>query len=507
MINKNKVTILNAVSAVILTLVNGFLGIITTKMVIEYFGSDFNGLNSTANQIINVLLVLEGGFTLASNVVLFAPLSKDDYSKVNGILFVTREKFRKIGALFFSFGFIISVVYVFIVNSDLDSILVFFTIIITVIPSAFNLYYATTYRVLIQTMQKEYIINFANVITIGLGHITTIIMIICDGSVWMVRFITMIFSVINSILIALYAKKVCKFLIIKKAEENIIIPGTKDVMIQKITGIIYNSAPIVFLSIAPSGGTTLASVYAVYNNVFNMLKSLLRGIIDAPRLSIGQMLSEGKKERVWDIFIQYEFLAVFSIFTTMSTTYGLILPFISIYTKGIADANYYDIAIAVLMVLISVIEMLHIPCGHIINMAGEFRISKDFQMWSCIVLVITMTAGGIKWGVYGLLFSVLLVSILLAVLEIGYVHIYFFKNKIKYFFRIVLPYSIMGIITSVFERQLTVNIDGFFSFILYGFIITSINFIFALLIGFVFEKRIMLAFSKRILGLLKVKIN
>ena len=133
MINKNKVTILNAVSAVILTLVNGFLGIITTKMVIEYFGSDFNGLNSTANQIINVLLVLEGGFTLASNVVLFAPLSKDDYSKVNGILFVTREKFRKIGALFFSFGFIISVVYVFIVNSDLDSILVFFTIIITVI--------------------------------------------------------------------------------------------------------------------------------------------------------------------------------------------------------------------------------------------------------------------------------------------------------------------------------------------------------------------------------------
>lgn len=507
MINKNKVTVLNAVSAVILTLVNGLLGIITTKMVIEYFGSDFNGLNSTANQIINVLLVLEGGFTLASNVVLFAPLSKNDYSKVNGILFVTREKFRKIGTLFFVCGVIISVVYVFIVNSDLDSILVFFTIIMTVVPSAFNLYYATTYRVLIQTMQKEYIINFANVITIGLGHIFTIIMIICGGSVWMVRFITMIFSVINSILIALYAKKICKFLKIKKAKESIIIPGTKDVMIQKITGIIYNSAPIVFLSIAPSGGTTLASVYAVYNNVFNMLKSLLRGIIDAPRLSIGQMLSEGKSEHVWDIFIQYEFLAVFSVFTTMSTTYALILPFISIYTKGIADANYYDMAIAVLMVLISVIEMLHIPCGHIINMAGEFRTSKNFQMWSCIVLIITMALGGITWGVYGLLFSVLLVSVLLAVLEIGYVHIYFFKNKIRYFFRIVLPYLIMGGITTIFERQLTLNIDGFFSFILYGFIITSINFIFALLIGFTFEKRIMLAFSKRILGLLKVKIN
>ena len=125
MVNKNKVTLLNAVSAIILTLVNGLLGIIATKMVIEYFGSDFNGLNSTANQIINVLLVLEGGFTLASNVVLFAPLNKKDYSKVNGILFVTREKFRKIGLAFFACGFAISVVYVYIVNSNLDSILVF----------------------------------------------------------------------------------------------------------------------------------------------------------------------------------------------------------------------------------------------------------------------------------------------------------------------------------------------------------------------------------------------
>ncbi len=505
MVNKNKVTLLNAVSAIILTLVNGLLGIIATKMVIEYFGSDFNGLNSTANQIINVLLVLEGGFTLASNVVLFAPLNKKDYSKVNGILFVTREKFRKIGLAFFACGFAISVVYVYIVNSNLDSILVFCTILMTVIPSAFNLYYATTYRVLIQTMQKEYVISFANIITIGLGHIATIIMIICGGSVWMVRLITMLFSVINSILIAFYAKRNCKFLNIKKLEETITIPGTKDVMIQKVTGIIYNSAPIVFLSVAPSGGTALASVYAVYNNVFNMLKSLLRGVIDAPRLSIGQMLSEGKRDHVWDIFGQYEFLAVFSVFTTMSTAYALILPFISIYTRGVTDANYYDMSIAVLMVLISVVEMLHIPCGHLINMAGEFRISKNFQISSCIVLIVSMTVCGIQWGVYGLLVSVLLVAVLLAILEIGYVHIYFFKGKMACFFRMALPYLLTGLIAAVFEKQLAANVDGLMSFICYGFLIVLMNLIFALLIGFIFERRIMLNLAKRILGLLQAK--
>ena len=58
---------LNALSAIALTLVNGIFGIVVTRLVISRFGSDFNGLNSTANQIINVLLILEGGFTLASN--------------------------------------------------------------------------------------------------------------------------------------------------------------------------------------------------------------------------------------------------------------------------------------------------------------------------------------------------------------------------------------------------------------------------------------------------------
>ena len=73
-------------------------------------------------------------------------------------------------------------------------------------------------------------------------------------------------------------------------------------MAQKITGVIYESAPIIFLSISPAGGTKLASVYAVYNSVFIMLKSLLHGVIDAPRHGFGQILSERDREEVWPVF-------------------------------------------------------------------------------------------------------------------------------------------------------------------------------------------------------------
>ena len=98
--NRNRYSFLNAISAMGLTLVNGLLGIVVTHFVIARFGSDFNGLNSTANQIVNVLLIIEGGFTLASNVALFAPLTAKDNDLVNGVLAATKQKFQKIGGIF-----------------------------------------------------------------------------------------------------------------------------------------------------------------------------------------------------------------------------------------------------------------------------------------------------------------------------------------------------------------------------------------------------------------------
>ena len=159
MLNKNKMSLLNAATAMAMTMVNGLLGIVVTWFVIAEFGDDFNGLNSTANQIVNLLLILEGGFTVASNVALFGPLGRQETDVVNGILSATRKKFRKIGALFLLIGLAVAAVYSFAVNSTLSWDFVFTLIVMTVVPAAFNLFYATTYRVLLQTQQNDIMIT------------------------------------------------------------------------------------------------------------------------------------------------------------------------------------------------------------------------------------------------------------------------------------------------------------------------------------------------------------
>lgn len=504
MLNKNKMSLFNAVTAMAMTMVNGLLGIVVTWFIIARFGDDFNGLNSTANQIVNLLLILEGGFTVASNVALFGPLGRQETDVVNGILCATRKKFRKIGGLFLAIGVAVAAVYSFTVNSNLPWDFIFTLIVMTVVPAAFNLYYATTYRVLLQTQQKEYIVNIFTIITVSLGHIANIVMIQLNGPMWMVRFNTMVFTLLNSLLIAWFVKKKNPFLDFRAVPRPELISGTGDVMAQKITGMIYKSAPIIFLTLSPSGGTALASVYAVYNNIFTMLKNLLHGIIDAPRHSIGQLLTERKREDVWPVFAAYEYVAFWAIFVMLTTCCTLILPFIGLYTHGFTDnINYYDLGIAVLMVITAAIEMLHIPSGHLLNMAGCFRISRNFQIITCVVLVISMGIGGIFWGVYGMLAAVLLCAVLLAILETGYVHIRFFENKLFPMLLQLLPLAATGVLLCYGEMQLSIQIRSYVQFILYGILFMAVNSAAAAAVSLIFNRSVFLSLLRRAKGLLR----
>ena len=501
--NRSKYSLLNALSAICLTLVNGLLGIVVTRLIIEHFGSDFNGLNSTANQVVHVLMIVEGGFTTASNVALFGPLVRGESDLVNGVLSATRKKFRQIGILFFLIGTVVAVGYAMLANSGLDREFIATVIMMTMIPPAFNLFYATTYRVLLQTQQKEYVVSFTTALTIGLGHICNIIMILNGGPMWMVRVNTMTFALISSLLIAGYVKRRNKFLDLKAAPRSDLIKGTNDVMAQRITSVIYDSSPLIFLSVSPAGGTVLASVYAVYNNVFIIIKSLIRGAIDAPRLSLGQLLAQRKREDVWPVFAQYQYAAFCVVFVLLTTACALILPFVGLYTDGITDAAYMDPAIAIMMVTVSTAELLHMPCSHLLNMAGEFKVCRNIQIVTCAVLLLSMSICGTVWGLYGMLISLLIVTLLLDLLEIGYVHTRFFKRRLSSLFRLLLPLLLAGIAVCWLEFRLISRIGSYLAFIGYGIVFVAVNGLLAVVIGLIFNRKTLLGLFRRVFQLIR----
>ena len=172
----------------------------------------------------------------------------------------------------------------------------------------------------------------------------------------------------------------------------------------------------------------------------------------------------------------------------MTTACVMILPFISIYTKGVTDINYFDKLIAALMVLIGTVEMLHIPSGHMINMSGNFKVSKTFQIIACLLLISSMAILGSIFGIYGMLVSLLIVAVLLAVLEIGFIHTRFFVGKVGEFIRMLIPYIVVGTLISFVEMSVINVKNSIVGFLMFGMIYMAANTLIGIVLGYVFNR-------------------
>ena len=71
--NRSNKSILNAIFALLQMVITSIFGLMLGRSIMSHYGSDYNGINSIVTQVVNAIMVLEGGFTLASNVALFKP--------------------------------------------------------------------------------------------------------------------------------------------------------------------------------------------------------------------------------------------------------------------------------------------------------------------------------------------------------------------------------------------------------------------------------------------------
>jgi len=502
-VKRNKKSLYNAITALINTLSSGLFGLIVTKLIIEYYGSDFNGLNAAAAQIITIVMLLEGGFTVATNVALFKPYVNQDMDAVSAIASATNRTFKKIGAYSFVLGIVLTLGYSFIINTGLSQGFVILVFMMTLLPVSTNLYAVTKYRIILQAEQKEYVISMSTFLTSLGRYIAAIIAILLGAKMWMISFTTMVFAMLNNFILYFHVSRKYRLINYKATPNYAAIVGTRDILVQKITGAMYMAVPIIAITLS-AGGTMLASVYAVYNSVFMLLKSMLRAVIDAPRLGLGELASEHSTERVWEVFKQYQ-LAIFAMmFILLTTASVLIMPFIEIYTKNATDINYYQPVIAILMVLISFFELLHIPSGHLMNMTGKFKDSRNIQLISSTILIVTLVIGALSLGIYGILSSVLLTAVVLTVLEIKYIHFIYFKNKIFKFIRLTYP-MIFGVPLICLETYLMPKLSGFVQFGLAGIAVIIINAIIGVAVYYLTNKSTLISLTKRMISMIKKK--
>lgn len=495
---KTKKVLLNTCATMLQMIVAQIISLFVSKKVLEVYGSDLNGVNAILSNVMDWILLLEGGLTLASNVALFRPYISKDYEQCNRILAATKRQFEKIGLLILGAGVILAIVYPYFIKTGIPQWDIFLMFTIMSMSTSFGVAYTRKYALLFNVSQNEYINTLITTIVTILGNIVVYIVALNKVNYLVIRVVYLLTTVLTGIVVSIVVRKKYSFVNYKVTPDYVAIEGTKDVVYQKITTLLRSSAPLIFISVIVS--STFASIYSVYVFIYGFVQKLVMMVINATQSGIGQLIAEKKRNEVYKVYRIFEFASTVAMLWLMSVAIPMTMPFVRFYTHNVTDVNYVDWWLLFFIAGNIMIQVLHIPSGIIINMSGAFKQAKNYQIISCGVMIISILVLSKFWNIYGVLAGIMISSIILALLEIRYTRKVFFEEKyidlvkpVISIMAIMFPICIFEICSMPYEFSIP-------SFCVCGVILAVINIICILGIMYIFERERLKELIRRIIS-------
>jgi hypothetical protein len=115
-------------------------------------------------------------------------------------------------------------------------------------------------------------------------------------------------------------------------------------------------------------------------------------------------------------------MATSIIYTLMAV---FLLPLIQIYTSGINDAEYTNVFLVILFVIMNLISNSKIPANSIIEYSGDFEKTRSYAIWE---MVINITISVIAISCMGICGAIL--GTIAALLYRGIMTIYYSNRKV-----------------------------------------------------------------------------
>lgn len=393
--SKTKATITTIIISIISVITTSVLNLVYNIYFIKIYGAAVNGLISTLVQFTTLFSVLEGGFTMSAVVAIYSPIIEKKYDILNNVLFTAKKYFLKIGITIGGLILLFGSIYIKFINSPFKYKETFILLFICTLCTVFSLTLLASYNVFLQGMNKEYVLVRINLLSNIVSWIISMILILNNISVIYVYAINIFKILINSIIIYYYEKKKYPFLTYKGTYNAGLIPGTRDLFIQKVANAVFTSTDLIVISTFLN--LKMASVYNIYFTIYRSAYSFLESIAQAPFNSFGLLLRENRdRERTEKLFLLYsEVIILVSniIFTTVGT---LIIPFLQIYTKDIKEINYVYSSLAFLLYTQFFLQSTNKPFGTILSAAGEFKV-QNFQCVLGTICNIFISIALIPW--------------------------------------------------------------------------------------------------------------
>lgn len=383
--SRKKNLTLNTVASLGLQIITVISGLIIPRLLMGSFGSDINGLLQSISKFLTLITLMEFGIGAVLQSSLYKPLAVEDEDQIGRIMTSGAKLYHRIAIVLGVYVVCLGVGMSIFFLDSYDFAFTFALVLIVSVGSFAQYLFGAVDQVFLNAAQKGYIMYGSISLSLILNVILTAFLIKLGCGIHMVKLVSSAVFLLRPFLIRWYINRHYRI--------NRRMKYSKEPIAQKWNGVAQHFCYVILEStdaIVLTMFSTLAnvSIYSVYNSIVFGIKSLLNAFAKGAQALIGDMIAKKETEKLAEFFAAVEFTVHTTTVLLFSMTGILILPFVSVYTLGITDANYIQPLFAGIIVTAYAVHTLRTPYNIVIMAAGHYKQTQHSYIIAAVANVI-----------------------------------------------------------------------------------------------------------------------
>lgn len=504
-LNRTKQFIYNSATTAFLQIITMIAGFIIIRVMLQYYGSEINGLVSSTTQLISYFYIVESGLSGAAVYALYKPIAENNYKVINGIISAAKNFYMKAGYIFVALILGFAFIYPAVVQiKTLNPFLVGLLILIIGVNGSLEFFTLAKYRAILTADQKTYIISIASIANIVVNTIIIIIFSSFLVNIVTLRFIALLSVFLRSLILMVYVKSKYQYI---EYNVKLIVSALErrwDVMYLQVMGVVRSGVPIVILTFFLND-LKLVSVYTVFNMVVLGLSGILSIFISGLPASFGDVIARNQTYSLQRAYNEFEF----SYYSIISAVYGItfvtIMPFIRIYTAGITDANYNLPIVGFLFVLNALMFNIHTPQAMLVESAGMYKETRLQTTTQGLLVIVCCSIFGFLYGITGIILGGIISNIYRNIALLFFTPKKITKTSVRTSFFRMLRVLISTAVICVPLWLINFSPSNYQNWVLFATSASGYSILIVLLNGYLFDKVAMSNSIQRMLSTMKSK--
>lgn len=457
----------NTISSLASQIITIICGFILPRLILKSFGSQVNGLVISITQYLHIITFLELGVGAVVQSSLYKPLAEKNVEETSKIIRSANKFFSRIAVVLLGYVLVLTFIYPMI-NKEFDPVFAGTLIIAISISSFAQYYFGVVDSILLSADQRGYIQYIAQIVTLIANTIACAILISVGASIQIVKLTASIIFLLRPVFLRVYINK--NYTIHRK------IQYTGEPIKQKWNGIAQHVAAVILdqtdiIVLTSMSVLTNVSIYSVYHLVIYGVKNLFLSLTNGFQSLMGEMLAKKETEALKSFFSWTEWLLHTGTTFIFGCTGILVIPFVSIYTKEVNDANYIVPLFAVLITIAHAGHCLRLPYSILILAAGHYKQTQGSYILAAVMNIVISVLTVKLWGLIGVAIGTLCAMVFQTIWMAYYDSKHILKIPIASFWKHIITDLITVLVATAITMHIPMIMNSYFEWILYAVIV------------------------------------